>query len=35
MYGLGILRGMGVVLKHFIDTYTDDVRWLGRRFYNP
>jgi len=35
MYGLGILRGMGVVLKHFIDSYTDDIKWLGRRYYNP
>ncbi len=35
MYGLGILRGLGVVYKHFVDTYLDDVRWLGRRYYNP
>ena len=35
MYGLGILRGLYVVAKHFTDTYLDDVRWLGRRFYNP
>ena len=26
MYGLGILRGMGVVFKHFVDSYLDDVR---------
>jgi NADH-quinone oxidoreductase subunit I len=35
MYGLGILRGLGVVFKHFVDSYLDDVRWLGRRYYNP
>ena len=35
MYGLGILRGLGVVFKHFVDSYVDDVRWLGRRYYNP
>ena len=35
MYGLGILRGLGVVAKHFADSYLDDIRWLGRRFYNP
>jgi NADH-quinone oxidoreductase subunit I len=35
MYGLGIVRGLGMVFKHFIDTYFDDVRWLGRRYYNP
>ena len=35
MYGLGILRGLWVVFKHFFDSYVDDVRWLGRRYYNP
>ena len=35
MYGLGILRGLGVVMKHFADTYIDDLKWLGRRYYNP
>ena len=35
MYGLGILRGLWVVFIHFFDTYLDDVRWLGRRYYNP
>jgi NADH-quinone oxidoreductase subunit I len=35
MYGLGILRGLWVVFMHFIDSYVDDVRWLGRRYYNP
>lgn len=35
MYGLGIVRGLGVVMKHFVDTYVDDVRWLGRRYFNP
>ena len=34
MYGLGILRGLGVVFKHFVETYTDDIRWWGRRYYN-
>ena len=27
MYGLGILRGMGVTLKHFVSTYVDDIRY--------
>ena len=35
MYGLGILTGLGVVFKHFVDSYLDDLRWLGRRYYNP
>ena len=34
MYGLGIARGLWTVFKHFLDTYTDDLRWLGRRYYN-
>jgi NADH-quinone oxidoreductase subunit I len=34
MYGLGILRGLGVTFKHFIQTFLDDIRWLGKRYYN-
>lgn len=42
MYGLGIVRGLGVTLKHFVTTYTDDLRWFfgrisgasGGRYYN-
>jgi NADH-quinone oxidoreductase subunit I len=34
MYGLGILKGLGVTIKHFIETYVDDIRWLGKRYYN-
>jgi NADH-quinone oxidoreductase subunit I len=33
MYGLGILKGLGVTLKHFVESYVDDIRWLGRRRY--
>jgi NADH-quinone oxidoreductase subunit I len=33
MDGNGILQGLGVTLKHFIGTFTDDLRWLGRRYY--
>lgn len=32
MYGLGILRGLGVTLRHFIATYLDDLKWWGRRY---
>ena len=35
MNGKGILKGLGVTLKHFVDTYLDDIKWLGRRYYNP
>jgi NADH-quinone oxidoreductase subunit I len=33
MYGKGIFKGLGVTLKHFIDTYLDDVAWWGRRYF--
>lgn len=33
MDGLGILKGMGVTLKRFIDTYIEDIKWLGKRYY--
>jgi NADH-quinone oxidoreductase subunit I len=33
MDGLGIIKGMGVTLKRFIDTYIEDIRWWGRRYY--
>jgi NADH-quinone oxidoreductase subunit I len=37
MYGTGIIKGMAVTLKHFVDTYLDDIYWLSRggRYYNP
>lgn len=35
MYGTGIVKGLGVTIKHFVETYIDDIRWLGRRYYNP
>jgi NADH-quinone oxidoreductase subunit I len=34
MYGIGILKGLGVVFKHLVETYVDDIRWLGRRYFN-
>jgi NADH-quinone oxidoreductase subunit I len=33
MYGKGILKGLGVTLKRYIETYVDDIRWMGRRYY--
>ncbi len=35
MYGKGILNGLSVTLKHFFDTYIDDIQWLGRRYFKP
>jgi NADH-quinone oxidoreductase subunit I len=33
MYGKGILKGLSVSAKRFIETYLDDIRWLGRKRY--
>ena len=33
MYGKGILKGLGVTIKRYIETYLDDIRWLGKRYY--
>ncbi len=43
MYGSGIVRGLGVTLKHFLATYVEDLRWFldritgrsGGRYFNP
>lgn len=35
MYGKGILKGLGVTLKHFLETYWEDIRWRGKRYYTP
>jgi len=32
-YGFGILRGLGVTLKRFVETYVDDLKWLGKRYF--
>jgi NADH-quinone oxidoreductase subunit I len=32
MYGLGVVKGLWVTLRHFVDTYTDDVRWLSKQY---
>ena len=36
MYGLGILKGMAITMKHFVDSYLDDIFWAARggRYYN-
>ena len=35
MYGLGILKGLGVTLKHFFETFIEDIKWLGKRYRTP
>src|SRR5437868_12145031 len=32
MYGLGIVRGLGVTFKHLVESYVEDFRYLGRRY---
>lgn len=32
MYGLGILKGLGLAFRHFLETYIDDIRHWGRRY---
>jgi NADH-quinone oxidoreductase subunit I len=34
MYGMGLIKGMGVTMRHFLNTYVDDVRY-GFRKYSP
>ncbi|MHC1784600.1 MAG: 4Fe-4S binding protein [Anaerolineaceae bacterium] len=33
MNGSGLLRGILVPIQHFFETYLDDIRWLGKRYY--
>lgn len=35
MVGLGIIKGLGVTLKHFFETYIEDLKWLGKRYGTP
>jgi NADH-quinone oxidoreductase subunit I len=35
MYGIGIVRSLWVVFKHFVGTFADDLRWRGRRYRDP
>jgi NADH-quinone oxidoreductase subunit I len=37
MYGMGVLKGLSVTLKHFVNTYLDDFKygflWIGNKRY--
>jgi NADH-quinone oxidoreductase subunit I len=33
--GIGIVKGLGVTLKHFVNTFVDDFRYAGKRYFNP
>jgi NADH-quinone oxidoreductase subunit I len=35
MFGLGVLKGLGLAFRHFIETYIDDIRRLGKRYKTP
>ena len=32
MLGIGILKGLAVTLKHFVETYTEDIKYFPRRY---
>jgi NADH-quinone oxidoreductase subunit I len=32
MYGKGIIKGLSVSLKRFVETYLDDLAWIGKRY---
>lgn len=34
MNGLGVLKGLGVTLRHFFETYLEDFQWAGKGRYN-
>ena len=33
MYGKGVLKGLGVTLKHFVNSYLDDLRYGMEKYY--
>jgi len=33
MYGSGVLKGLGITLKHFVGSYVDDLRYGMRKYY--
>lgn len=32
MYGKGLIKGLSVTLKRFVDSYIEDLRWIGKRY---
>jgi len=34
MDGLGIIKGLSATLRRFVETYLEDLRWWGKRYYN-
>jgi NADH-quinone oxidoreductase subunit I len=32
MYGIGLIKGLSVTLNRFVESYTEDIRWLVKRY---
>ncbi|MFZ4815796.1 MAG: 4Fe-4S binding protein [Phototrophicaceae bacterium] len=32
--GVGILKGLGVTFRHLVNTFVDDIRYAGRKYFN-
>lgn len=32
--GMGIVKGLGVTFKHLVNTFVDDVRYAGKKYFN-
>jgi NADH-quinone oxidoreductase subunit I len=32
MYGIGVLKTLGLAFRHFVETYVDDIRLWGKRY---
>ena len=35
MSGKGLLKSLSVTSKRFLETYLDDLKWLGKRYHHP
>lgn len=35
MYGKGIIKGALVTFRHFLETFRDDIRMMGKRYMSP
>jgi NADH-quinone oxidoreductase subunit I len=35
MFGLGVIKGLGLAFRHFLQTYLDDIKHMGKRYYKP
>ncbi|NMB88452.1 MAG: 4Fe-4S binding protein [Chloroflexi bacterium] len=35
MNGFGIIKGLGVTFKHFVDTYIEDLKGKNKRYFSP